>query len=51
MSYDLPVKRCYNLDDHAEHSWEFKGEIHLCPGMPAIIHPEKESGDRATGGK
>lgn len=34
MSYSLPVKRCFNLDDHAEHSWECRGVVHKCPGMP-----------------
>ena len=33
MSYDLPVKRCFNLNDHSGHSWEFRNEAYTCPGI------------------
>lgn len=56
MSYNIPEKRCYNLDDHAEHSWNFKDELHLCPGMPVAKAAESEGSvttqvNRPTDGK
>lgn len=49
MSYDVLVKRCFNLEDHAEHTWELRDvELH-CPGMPDPDAPNRNhppSGER-----
>ena len=41
MSYDIPEKRCFNLEDHPEHYWgEYADQKH-CPGMPLPKTAEK----------